>query len=282
MAGAREWDVVDRGGRPGGAECREEADDVADAGDEAMSDAVKEQVSACLDAELPKTQLDLLIKRVARDGELCDVMRRYAFIGEALRGDKPVPAARGFAADIMAALDQEPAIRTSMRWSAALTRRLRPVMGMAVAAGVAGMVVLGVQQLGWMPGQSVLDEATVLAPSGQAGGAGVAETPASVPTGSAPVALASNGQQRIGEVSGALRDSYTVPEPGSTSRSAFVPATRLTNYVVAHSEYSSPLGRRSVLTGVLADDPDSELRYSQAGRDDAEADAIADTPARAP
>jgi hypothetical protein len=33
-----------------------------------------------------------------------------------------------------------------------------------------------------------------------------------------------------------------------------VPATRLTNYVVAHSEYSSPLARRSVLTGVLAED----------------------------
>jgi hypothetical protein len=45
-----------------------------------------------------------------------------------------------------------------------------------------------------------------------------------------------------------------VPTPGTTSQSAFVPATRLTNYVVAHSEYSSPLARRSVLTGVLAED----------------------------
>jgi len=42
--------------------------------------------------------------------------------------------------------------------------------------------------------------------------------------------------------------------PTNTSQSAFVPATRLTNYVVAHSEYSSPLARRSVLTGVLAED----------------------------
>ena len=46
--------------------------------------------------------------------------------------------------------------------------------------------------------------------------------------------------------------SYIVPT--STSQPAFVPATRLTNYVVAHSEYSSPLARRSVLTGVLAED----------------------------
>jgi hypothetical protein len=45
---------------------------------------------------------------------------------------------------------------------------------------------------------------------------------------------------------------YVVPT--STSSPAFVPATRLTNYVVAHSEYSSPLARRSVLTGVLSED----------------------------
>ena len=50
--------------------------------------------------------------------------------------------------------------------------------------------------------------------------------------------------------------SYVVPT--STSSSAFIPATRLTNYVVAHSEYSSPLGRRSVLSGVLADDEEVE------------------------
>jgi hypothetical protein len=29
---------------------------------------------------------------------------------------------------------------------------------------------------------------------------------------------------------------------------------RLANFVVAHSEYSSPLGRRNVLTGLVAED----------------------------
>ena len=49
--------------------------------------------------------------------------------------------------------------------------------------------------------------------------------------------------------------------------SAFIPATRLTNYVVAHSEYSSPLGRRSVLTGVLADDDsDPDVETDDAGQ----------------
>jgi hypothetical protein len=49
--------------------------------------------------------------------------------------------------------------------------------------------------------------------------------------------------------------SYTVPT--NTSSDAYIPAARLTNYVVAHSEYSSPLGRRTVLSGVLSDDDDA-------------------------
>jgi hypothetical protein len=33
-----------------------------------------------------------------------------------------------------------------------------------------------------------------------------------------------------------------------------VPAARLTNYVMAHSEYSSPIGRRNVLSNLLSDE----------------------------
>jgi len=62
-------------------------------------------------------------------------------------------------------------------------------------------------------------------------------------------------------------NSYVVPT--STSSSAFIPATRLTNYVVAHSEYSSPLGRRSVLSGVLADD--EEVKAVDGATDDQDA-----------
>ncbi|HEY8538744.1 MAG TPA: hypothetical protein VIL28_07740, partial [Steroidobacteraceae bacterium] len=49
--------------------------------------------------------------------------------------------------------------------------------------------------------------------------------------------------------------SYIVP---ATATSGFVPAARLTNYVVVHSEYSTPLGRRSVLSGVLAEEDSSD------------------------
>jgi hypothetical protein len=51
--------------------------------------------------------------------------------------------------------------------------------------------------------------------------------------------------------------SYIVPQREAT---AIIPATRLTNYVVAHSEYATPLGRRTVLNGVLAEEEDESSR----------------------
>jgi sigma-E factor negative regulatory protein RseA len=183
-----------------------------------MTDAVKEQLSACLDGELPKAQLDLLLKRVARDAELRESIGRYALIGEALKTDRPVIASKAFAANVMAAIEAEPALaRRAMRISPAILRRLRPVAGLAVAAGVAAVAVFSVQRAGVLPQQVA------------------SQTPVNT-----PITMAADGT------------SYVVP--ATTSDSAFVPATRLTNFVVAHSDYSSPLARRSVLTSVLAED----------------------------
>jgi hypothetical protein len=95
-----------------------------------------------------------------------------------------------------------------------MLRRLRPVAGIGIAATVAAIAVFSVQRVGVAP-----------------------EIVATNAPEAAPVAQSTD---------------YVVPT--STSQPAFVPATRLTNYVVAHSEYSSPLARRSVLTGVLAED----------------------------
>ena len=218
---------------------------------ELMTDAVREQISACLDGELPTAQLALLAKRVTRDPALGDALRRYALIGETLRSDKPAVASRDFAASVMAALEQEPAMRRLGWLTPTLARRLRPVAGMAVAAGVAAMAVLVVQQFGGVSDQFVRDRDTTVAEPGVETRVAAAAGQETDIGATAPV-LNENRQGSV--IAARLSDSYTVPAPGSTSMSVFVPATRLTNYVVAHSEYSSPLGRRSVLTGVLADD----------------------------
>src|SRR5262245_21700775 len=100
-----------------------------------MSDAVNERLSACLDGELPRAELALLLKRAERDAQLREALGRYALIGEALRHEKPAVASRDFAAGVMAAIAAEPA-RSAGRIPATVLRRLRPVAGVAVAAGV--------------------------------------------------------------------------------------------------------------------------------------------------
>ncbi len=236
-----------------------------------MTDAVKEQLSACLDGELPKAELDLLVQRVARNGELCEAMRHYALVSEALRHQRPAVAPQAFAQNVMAALEREPPLKSAVRMSPALMRRLRPVAGMAIAAGVAAIAVLSVQQIGSMP----QTQTQQMASNDTSGQQTAAEAVRNSMAADAPVIASLNdddypGYAQDGQPPARLRDSYTVPDPGSTSMSVFVPATRLTNYVVAHSEYSSPLGRRSVLTGVLADD-DDDPRIPDAAAADAPA-----------
>ena len=187
-----------------------------------MTDAVNEQLSACLDGELPPAELDLLLKRLERDPELRQTLSRYTAVGEAMRQARPAIASRSFADKVMAALDQEPAVaRRRLRMPPVLLRSLRPVAGLGVAATVAAVAIFSIQRAGVAPGPVAANQ------------------PASAPT-----ALVAQTEDEAA--------SYIVPT--NTTQSAFVPATRLTNYVVAHSEDSSPLARRSMLTGVLAED----------------------------
>jgi negative regulator of sigma E activity len=215
---------------------------------ERMKDALNEQLSACLDGELPAAELDLLLKRVGKEAEVRAAIGRYSLIGEAMRAERPAIASRDFASKVMAAVarevpvqtpaptagpqpvtEQRPAVAAQKISPAAVrptfgrpavVRYGRPALGMAIAAGVAAVAVFTMQ------------------PTGQPDLAG----------GEAPLVAAN--ESTVAPVD--TDASYVVPT--STSNSAFIPATRLTNYVVAHSEYSSPLGRRSVLSGVLADD----------------------------
>jgi sigma-E factor negative regulatory protein RseA len=191
-------------------------------GNAGMSDSVKEQLSACLDGELADQELDLLLKRVGRDADLGPSIGRYALIGEALRGQVQAPSAT-FVPNLMAKIESEPALdaapsRRSTRSSKSFDRFLRPLAGVAIAASVA-VAVLSIQRI------------------------------AAPPTAQQPAPAAT-----VAATSSAPQPSYVVP--ATTQDVSFVPATRLTNYVVAHSEYTSPLSRRTLLSGVLSEDDD--------------------------
>src|SRR5262249_9388825 len=72
-----------------------------------MSDPVKEQLSACLDGELSRAELDLVLRQVGRDSELKQAMSRYAAIGEALRSSGTVRVSPDFASRVAAAVEAE-------------------------------------------------------------------------------------------------------------------------------------------------------------------------------
>lgn len=191
-----------------------------------MIDSVKEQLSACLDGELPQHELALLSKRVGQDNELRAAVARYALISETLRTGKPVVTSKDFADRLMTRVQAEPVLPAPLdapplRKSAPAMRFARPMAGLAVAASVAALALFSVQRAGIIPSESNL-----------------ADTRADT------AAVASSA--------GEAADRYVVPTTPTTT-SAFIPATRLTNYVVAHSEYSSPLGRQRVVSGMLAE-----------------------------
>jgi sigma-E factor negative regulatory protein RseA len=196
-----------------------------------MTDAIHEQLSAFLDGELSAAESELLLKRVERDPELAARLKRYMLSSEALRAPTALGPSRDFGARVAAAIDQEsiPARARSLagQW-------LKPVAGGAIAAGAAALALVSLQP---QPGET--PESTPLA--------GVQSPVAAqtVPDATGPaVVVADTGSDRfIVPAANANRAAPRVINQG-----------RLANYVVAHSEYSSPLGRRNVLTGLVAEE----------------------------
>lgn len=183
-----------------------------------MTDRIKEQLSAFLDGELPEPESALLLKRLDRDLELRGALSRYSLIGAVLRSDGDTPAARQVAARVSAAIAREPLRRPVP------ARLARPLAGLGIAAAVAGLAVVLLQQ--WTvppePGPALaaraLDTATAL----------------SVPVATVPEPA----------------PSYTTPPAAEDA--GRLPAAQFANYLVAHSGYASPLAQRSVVAGLIA------------------------------
>jgi sigma-E factor negative regulatory protein RseA len=203
-----------------------------------MSEQIREQVSAFLDGELPNTETELLLKRLTRDGELRESFGRYALIGEALRGAGSHILTRGFAARVNLAIDGEPAQVPGHAHRARAARWWRPLAGVAVAAGVATVAIVALQQRAISPRLRVASAPTAQNAVPQSS---VAAQNASVQGGGGP-------REAL---------SYTVPVRSADVPAALSPA-RLTNYVFAHSKYSLGLGQRGVLADLLIEDDEPQ------------------------
>jgi sigma-E factor negative regulatory protein RseA len=191
-----------------------------------MSEPIREQISAFLDGELPASETELLLKRLARDPELRECFGRYALIGEAARGASHAHFAKSFPARVNGAIDGAPEVAVPPPARVAVAPRWwRPMAGAAVAAGVAVVAIVALQQRAVTPALT---------------GVTVAANRAAASAVAAPAAASRS--EAI---------SYTVPTTFSEAPAA-LPEARLTNYVFAHSRYSSLLGQRDVLSGLIA------------------------------
>lgn len=197
------------------------------------------QLSAMFDGELPGAECELLSRRLTRDEALRAEWARYAVIGAAMRREAGVPLDLRVAARVRAAVSAEPVFGESDGPGVAGDARrpgrwMRPAAGIAAAAVVAGVAVLGLR---------ARDARLPVAPV-----ASVASTAA--PATSDPEATT----VVLGPSAGTEPESYVVPV--STEPVTSLPPARLANYVVAHSEVSMPLSRRNLLSALIATEQD--------------------------
>ena len=204
---------------------------------ERMEESVS-QLSAMFDGELSAAECELLSRRLARDEGLRGRWARYSLIGAAMRAEPIATVSGGFARRVVAAIDRSEAA------PAHGMRRLRTAaLGGLVAAGVAAVAVFVLRN------EIIARNATLTAsaPQPAATVAGASATLAATPASTLAV-KSSQPAADSGEPA-----SYVVPPEAAAAGQRPVPAA-LANDVIAHSEYSSPLARRGLLSAMVASD----------------------------
>jgi sigma-E factor negative regulatory protein RseA len=198
------------------------------------------QVSALFDGELEPSQSELVLRRIMKDPGLRAAWSRYAVIGASLRQEPLSVAALGredVASRVASALALEPELTggtlvapaSRARWTSAAAKA---VFGTALAASVAAASIL------------VLRMQAPLQPGAAAPAVMAKVVPVEAPAPQAPPAVET---QRVAAAE-VVAPSYTTPV-GNASNSG-LPAP-LVNYVVAHSEYLTPVMRFNPLSAVM-------------------------------
>lgn len=115
-----------------------------------MSDALKTQISAFVDGELPDNESELLLRRLSQDAALRAQVDQHMAIGRLIRQDAEVPGMEHLRDRIAATLDDEvvPAQEQQQQQQRVVgSRFMTPATGVAVAATVAVLALIGLSQL---------------------------------------------------------------------------------------------------------------------------------------
>lgn len=111
-----------------------------------MNDAIRMQISAFVDGELPDNEADLLLRRMGQDAELRQKVAEYLAIGRALRGESFVPGVDRIHERVSAEIDHKPFEEEAEVDGKPARNSIRPLAGAAVAATVALLAIFGLQQ----------------------------------------------------------------------------------------------------------------------------------------
>jgi sigma-E factor negative regulatory protein RseA len=122
-----------------------------------MNEAIRMQLSAFADGELPDNEKELLLRRLIQDPDMRRQVAEYLAIGRVIRGEAPIPgieSLRNRVAASIGALDSRddadlPAVAESPAPMA--SRLMRPFAGFATAAAVALLAIVGLQQMSDAP-----------------------------------------------------------------------------------------------------------------------------------
>lgn len=119
-----------------------------------MNDAIRMQISAFVDGELPDNEADLLLRRMGQDAELRKKVAEYLAIGRVMRGETSVPGVDRIHERVSAVLDDKPFEDHQEVKPDTSGHAMRPLLGVAVAASVALLAIFGLQQTTLDPGDA--------------------------------------------------------------------------------------------------------------------------------
>jgi negative regulator of sigma E activity len=113
-----------------------------------MNDAIRMQISAFVDGELPDNEAELLLRRMSQDIELRNEVAEYLAIGRLVRGELGLAGADRLHTRITAEIDEQeyPTEAEHIVATAKKSRAIRPLAGAAIAATVALVAIFALQQ----------------------------------------------------------------------------------------------------------------------------------------
>jgi sigma-E factor negative regulatory protein RseA len=179
-----------------------------------MNDALKMQISAFVDGELPENESELLLRRLSQDVALRGQVDQYLRIGRLIRREREVPGVNELRNRIATALGEQPT-EVPAKAEPSSRRLLKPAAGFAIAASVAIVALVGLRQTE-LPGSMDVIESDAVASS---------------PSSNTPVA------------------GYTEPLPEEALSSR--PSDMLTQYYLSHGATSAELGANGILTRLV-------------------------------